>query len=94
MTAQEAIGQWLRLVVADAELSPYLIGVDLERLGAHLAAGLAAAVEGQPATDPWRGFGLSEEQHRRVVDYLAGVLWALDERIARARRAFAGEVGA
>ncbi|MFG1757025.1 hypothetical protein [Micromonospora echinofusca] len=97
MTAQEAVGQWLRLVVADAELSPYLIGVDLERLGAHLAAGLAAAVEGQPATDPWRGFGLSEEQHRRVVDYLAGVLWALDvpdDRIARAQRAFAREVGA
>ncbi|MFG1775978.1 hypothetical protein ACGFIG_06055 [Micromonospora sp. NPDC049048] len=97
MSVQEVVGQWLRLVVADAELSPYLIGVDVERLGAHLAAGLAAAVEGQPATDPWRGFGLSEEQHRRVVDYLAGVLWALDlpdERIDRARRAFAGEVGA
>lgn len=97
MSVQEVVGRWLRLVVADAELSPYLIGVDLERLGAHLAAGLAAAVEGQPREDPWRGFGLSEEQHRRVVDYLAGVLWALDvpdERIDRARRAFAGEVGA
>ncbi|MEU2661936.1 hypothetical protein [Micromonospora sp. NPDC007220] len=97
MSVQEVVGRWLRLVVADAELSPYLIGVDLERLGAHLAASLAAALEGQPREDPWRGFGLSEEQHRRVVDYLAGVFWALDvpdERIARARRAFAGEVGA
>ncbi|MER7334857.1 MULTISPECIES: hypothetical protein [unclassified Micromonospora] len=97
MTAQEAVGQWLRLVVADAELSPYLIGVDLDRLGAHLAASLTAALEGQPATDPWRGFGLSEAQHRRIMDYLAGVLWALDlpdDRVARTRRAFADEVGA
>ncbi|MEU4644782.1 hypothetical protein [Micromonospora sp. NPDC023814] len=97
MTGQEAVGQWLRLVVADAELSPYLIGVDLDRLGAHLAASLAAALEGQPTPDPWRGLGLSEAQHRRIVDYLAGVLWALglpDDRVARARRAFAGEVGA
>ncbi|MEU9504807.1 hypothetical protein AB0D32_00805 [Micromonospora sp. NPDC048170] len=97
MTAREAVGQWLRLVVADAELSPYLIGVDLERLGAHLAASLTAALDNEPAADAWRGLGLSEEQHRRIVDYLAGVLWALDvpdDRIARARRAFAGEVGA
>ncbi|MER5332910.1 hypothetical protein [Micromonospora sp. NPDC002717] len=96
MTAQKAVGQWLRLVVADAELSPYLIGVDLDRLGAHLAASLAAALDGQPIPDPWRGIGLSEAQHRRIVDYLAGVLWALglsDDRVARARRAFAGEVG-
>ncbi|MFV2113552.1 hypothetical protein ACFHW0_14590 [Micromonospora sp. LOL_025] len=54
MAAQEAVGRWLRHVVADAELSPYLIGVDLERLGAHLAADLAAAVESQLAADPWR----------------------------------------
>ncbi|MEV5763606.1 hypothetical protein AB0L34_03370 [Micromonospora sp. NPDC052213] len=96
MTAQEAVGQWLRLVVADAELSPYLVGVDLDRLGAHLAASLATALEGQPIPDPWHGLGLSEGQQRRIVDYLAGVLWALglpDDRVARARRAFAGEVG-
>ncbi|MGW4498601.1 hypothetical protein ACWENR_08280 [Micromonospora sp. NPDC004336] len=97
MIEQEAVGQWLRLVVADAELSPYLVGVDLERLGAHLTATFAAAVEGHPAADPWRGIGLSEAQHRRVVDYLVGVLWALDlpdDRIVRARRALAGEAGA
>ncbi|MFG3697601.1 hypothetical protein ACGF5C_06720 [Micromonospora sp. NPDC047620] len=97
MTVQEAVGQWLRLVVADAELWPYLIGVDLDRLGAHLAASLAAALEGQPTLDPWRGLGLSEAQHRRIMDYLAGVLWALDlpdDQVSRARRVFGGEVGA
>ncbi|MFI7578017.1 hypothetical protein [Micromonospora sp. NPDC049497] len=97
MTPREAVTQWLRLVVADAELSPYLVGVELDRLAAHLTASLAAALRGEPAEDAWRGLGLSEAQHRRIVDYLAGVLWALDlpdDRIARARRAFAGEVDA
>ena len=34
--------------------------------------------------------------HRRVVDYLAGVLWALDvpaSSVAAARRAFSDEAG-
>ncbi|SCL28692.1 hypothetical protein GA0070616_3742 [Micromonospora nigra] len=97
MTAPEVVTRWLRLVVADAELSPYLIGVDLDRLAAHLTASLDAALGDEPAADAWRGLGLSEAQHRRVVDYLIGVLWALDlpdDRIARVRRAFAGEVDA
>ncbi|MEH1027130.1 hypothetical protein ACWD6L_11220 [Micromonospora profundi] len=92
MTPGEAVGRWLRLVVADAELSPYLIGVDLGRLGAHLTAGLANALDGRPAAvDGWQGLGLSEAQHRRVVDYLMGVLWAAelpDDQVARVRRAF------
>ncbi|MET7877809.1 hypothetical protein ABZS52_12850 [Micromonospora profundi] len=92
MTPGEAVGRWLRLVVADAELSPYLIGVDLGRLAAHLTAGLANALDGGPAAvDGWQGLGLSEEQHRRVVDYLMGVLWAAefpDDQMVRVRRAF------
>ncbi|MEU5912889.1 hypothetical protein [Micromonospora sp. NPDC047527] len=92
MTPGEAVGQWLRLVVADAELSPYLIGVDLGRLAAHLTAGLANALAGGATpSDGWRGLGLSEAQHRRVVDYLVGVLWAADlpdDQIAQVRRTF------
>ncbi|MEU5943751.1 hypothetical protein ABZ807_32405 [Micromonospora sp. NPDC047548] len=78
MTAQEVVNRWLRLIVADAELSPYLIGVDLGRLAAHLTASLTAALDEEPAADAWRGLGLSEAQHRRIADYLVGVLWALD----------------
>ncbi|MET8322911.1 hypothetical protein [Micromonospora sp. NPDC005189] len=92
MTPSEVVARWLRLVVADAELSPYLIGVDLGRLSAHLTACLTNALDGEPAAaDGWRGLGLSEAQHRRIVDYLVGVLWAAelpDGHIARARRAF------
>ena len=29
-------------------------------------------------TGLWRGLGLTEGQHRRVIDYLGGVLWALN----------------
>ncbi|MEU7917422.1 hypothetical protein ACGFIP_16625 [Micromonospora zamorensis] len=92
MTSSEMVARWLRLVVADAELSPYLIGVDLGRLSAHLTASLGNALDGE-ATPPagWGGLGLSEAQHRRVVDYLVGVLWAAElpeARIAQARRAF------
>ncbi|GGL89565.1 hypothetical protein GCM10012279_04000 [Micromonospora yangpuensis] len=81
------------MVVADAELSPHLVGVDLRRLGAHLAASLAAATDGVDVADPWAGLGLSEEQHRRVLDYLVGVLWAGDvpaERISRLRTGVGG----
>ncbi|MER5703677.1 hypothetical protein ABT023_17285 [Micromonospora sp. NPDC002296] len=90
---REAVWQWLRLVAADAELEPYLVGVDLGRFADHLAATLGAALDGRTA-DAWPGLGLGEEQHRRLVDYLAGVLWALDvpqAAIAAARAAFAGE---
>ncbi|SCG43454.1 hypothetical protein [Micromonospora halophytica] len=100
MSPEQITARWLRLVVADAELSPYLVGVDLERLGTHLTASLAAALGDEPATDGrtpgtgrhdgWRGLGLSEAQHRRIVDYLTGVLWALDlpdDRIARLTQA-------
>ncbi|WP_405094607.1 globin [Micromonospora sp. NBC_01412] len=91
---REAVWQWLRLVAADAELEPYLVGVDLGRFADHLAATLGAALDGRAAADAWPGLGLGEEQHRRLVDYLAGVLWALDvpqAAIAAARAAFAGE---
>ncbi|KXK59345.1 hypothetical protein AWW66_24690 [Micromonospora rosaria] len=93
MKPEETASRWLRLVVADAELSPYLIGVDLRRLGAHLAASVTAALAGRPVDDPWQGLGLSEEQHRRILDYLIGVLWASDlpqERIAMVRTAVGG----
>ncbi|MEH1165494.1 hypothetical protein V6V47_08915 [Micromonospora sp. CPCC 205539] len=91
MTAAEAVTRWLRLVVADAELSPYLIGVDLDRLAAHLTASLANALDGEPAAAGWRGLGLTEAQHQRIVDYLVGVLWAAElpeGQIAQVRRAF------
>ncbi|MGW1057352.1 hypothetical protein [Micromonospora rubida] len=90
---REAVWQWLRLVAADAELEPYLVGVDLGRFADHLVATLGPALDGR-AADAWPGLGLGEEQHRRLVDYLAGVLWALDvpqAAIAAARAAFAGE---
>ncbi|MEV4384135.1 hypothetical protein AB0J68_00160 [Micromonospora sp. NPDC049580] len=84
-TPAELVARWLRLVAADAELSPYLIGVDLGRLAAHLATVLDGEATG------WCGLGWSEAQHRRVLDYLEGVLRAAelpDGRIARVRRAF------
>ena len=101
---RDVVARWLRLVAADAELAPYLIGVDRVRLAGHLARTLTAALGG-PAGDvarpaaagAWRGLGLTDEQHRRVVDYLAGVLWALDVpagAVDAARRAFADEAGA
>ncbi|WP_320065003.1 hypothetical protein [Micromonospora sp. RTGN7] len=91
---REAVWQWLRLVAADAELEPYLVGVDLGRFADQLAATLGAALDGRVAADAWPGLGLGEGQHRRLVDYLAGVLWALDvpqAAITAARAAFAGE---
>ncbi|WP_089157379.1 hypothetical protein [Micromonospora sp. NBS 11-29] len=94
--ARDVVARWLRLVAADAELAPYLIGVDRARLAGHLALTLTVALGG-PAAGAWRGLGLTEEQHRRVVDYLAGVLWALDVpagAVDAARRAFADEAGA
>jgi len=99
---REAVAGWLRLVAADAELAPYLIGVDQARLAGHLALLLTAALGGpagdiaRPAAGAWRGFGLGEAQHRRVVDYLTGVLWAMDlpaGAVAAAGRAFADEAG-
>ncbi|GIJ33241.1 FAD-binding oxidoreductase [Micromonospora sediminimaris] len=83
--SREAVTRWLRLVEADAELSAYLIGVDRDRLAAHLARQLAA---GGPILDGWPG--LPEAQRRRAADYLAGVLSArnhpvIDEAAARFR---------
>ncbi|MDG4759849.1 FAD-binding oxidoreductase [Micromonospora sp. WMMD710] len=85
------VDRWLRLVVADVELSPYLIGVDLDRLAAHLTASLAHGFDGE--ANQWRGLGLSEAQHRRIVDYLVGALpeeqdHLPDEQVAHVRRAF------
>ncbi|MGA4687357.1 globin [Micromonospora sp. AB353] len=99
---RDAVARWLRLVAADAELAPYLIGADRARLAGHLALTLTVALGGpagdiaRPAAGAWRGLGLTEAHHRRVVDYLAGALWALDVpagAVAAARRAFADEAG-
>ncbi|WP_223201364.1 hypothetical protein [Micromonospora sp. M42] len=99
---REAVARWLRLVAADAELAPYLVGVDRARLAGHLALTLTVALGGpagdiaRPTAEAWRGLGLTEAQHHRVVDYLAGVLWALDVpagSVTAARRAFSDEAG-
>ncbi|MEV0726343.1 hypothetical protein AB0I37_26615 [Micromonospora purpureochromogenes] len=79
--ARAAVGHWLSLVAADTELSPYLIGVDWDRLNTHLARLLTAALDdpdGPLREQDWRGLRSSEAQHRRAVDYLAGVLRARD----------------
>ncbi|MEU3452879.1 FAD-binding oxidoreductase [Micromonospora sp. NPDC006766] len=68
---REAVARWLSLVAADAELSAYLIGVDWDRLKAHLARSLASGTGGEPEVPC---LGWSEGQHRRAVDYLTGVL--------------------
>ncbi|MEV4479076.1 globin [Micromonospora coxensis] len=81
--------RWLRLVAADAELAPYLIGIDRPRLATHLTTALGGPVGGRTVGGTWRRLGLTEEQHWRVLDYLAAVLWALDvpvDTIARAQR--------
>jgi hemoglobin len=97
---RDAVGRWLRLVAADGGLAPYLVGVDLSRLAGHLALLLTTALGGpagdiaRPVVGAWRGLGLTEAHHRRVVDYLTGVLWAMDlpaADIARVGQAFAAE---
>jgi hemoglobin len=77
------VHRWMRLVAADAELAPYLLGIDRPRLATQLAAQLTSALDGpagagRPAGGMWRRLGLTEEQHLRVLDYLAAVLWVLD----------------
>ncbi|MGC4815843.1 hypothetical protein ACLQ29_35585, partial [Micromonospora sp. DT228] len=52
LTPAEIVRRWLRLVTADAELSPCLVGVDRGRLAAHLTASVTAAFAGEPA-DAW-----------------------------------------
>ncbi|MER5453817.1 FAD-binding oxidoreductase [Micromonospora sp. NPDC002389] len=68
--ARAAVTRWLRLIEADAELSAYLIGVDLDRFTAHLirqlVSGGGLVLEGWP--------GLPEATRRRAGDYLAGAL--------------------
>ncbi|MEU8260440.1 FAD-binding oxidoreductase [Micromonospora sp. NPDC048999] len=58
-------------MAADVELSAYLIGVDWDRLKAHLARSLTSTTSGEPEVPC---LGWSEGQHRRAVDYLMGVL--------------------
>ncbi|MEU4712188.1 FAD-binding oxidoreductase [Micromonospora purpureochromogenes] len=77
--AREAIAHWLTLLAADAELSPYLIGVDRDRLTAHLARALTTAPGGGALLDGWGGLGWSEAQHRRAVNYLTRVWEARGE---------------
>ncbi|WP_240956370.1 globin [Micromonospora sp. HNM0581] len=77
------VHRWMRLVAADAELAPYLLGIDRPRLAGQLAAQLSSAMRGlggrrRSAVGLWRRLGLTEEQHVRVLDYLAAVLWVLD----------------
>lgn len=75
--------RWLRLVAADAELAPYLIGIDRPHLVGRLTEQLGAALGGpvaarRPAGGHWRRLGLTEEQHLRVLDYLAASLYRHD----------------
>ncbi|MEV4845008.1 globin [Micromonospora matsumotoense] len=95
--------RWLRLVAADAELAPYLIGLDRPRLACRLTALLAVTLGdaggdgGRAAGGAWRRLGLTDEQHWRVLDYLAAVLCGLGlpvDTIVAAQRAVAGEAGA
>jgi hypothetical protein len=99
--ADVLVRRWLHLVAADAELSPYLIGLDRVRLARHLTALLVTALDGRPGgpdrpeSAAWRGLGLTEAQHHRVLDYLTGVLRAAGlppvAVLAAAGRAFAGQ---
>ncbi|WP_253866668.1 globin [Micromonospora sp. WMMA2032] len=103
VAVREAVHRWLRLVAADAELAPYLLGVDRRRLAAVLADRLGAAL-GVLRPDPRSPFPgeagalfdhrpLTEEQRWRVLDYLAAALWVLDlpvRAIVDAQRAVAG----
>ncbi|MBM7079422.1 MULTISPECIES: globin [Micromonospora] len=93
--------RWLRLVAADAELAPYLIGLDRPRLAGRLTAQLASALGGpgggRAVGGAWRRLGLTDEQHWRVLDYLAAVLCGLGlpvDTIVAAQRAVAGEARA
>ncbi len=76
---REAVARWLSLVAADVELSAYLIGVDWDRLKAHLARALTSATGGEPEVPC---LGWSEALHRRAVDYLTGVLKSYRKRSA------------
>ncbi|SBT52511.1 globin family protein [Micromonospora auratinigra] len=95
---RDVVLRWLRLVAADAELAPYLRGIDRPRLAGQLAAQLTVALGGpaggnRPQGGAWRRLGLSQEQHWRVLDYLAAALWALDlpvQTIVAAQRVMAG----
>ncbi|MFI9639403.1 globin [Micromonospora sp. NPDC051925] len=98
-----AVIRWLRLVAADAELAPYLIGLDRPRFACRLTAQLTAALGGpgpagvRAADGAWRRLGLTDEQHWRVLDYLAAVLCGLDlpaATIVAAQRVVAGEAQA
>ncbi|MFJ8577232.1 FAD-binding oxidoreductase [Micromonospora sp. NPDC093277] len=77
--AREVAAHWLSLVAADVELSAYLIGVDWNRLKAHLARSLTSGTGGEPEIP---SLGWSEAQHRRATDYLMGVLKTRQERSA------------
>ncbi|WP_255368106.1 globin [Micromonospora sp. WMMB235] len=106
VAVRAAVHRWLRLIAADAELAPYLIGVDRQRLAALFTARLGAALGGArrgPDGDPADAGGpalggsrrppLTGEQRWRVLDYLAAALWALDlpaATVVDAQRAVAG----
>ncbi|WP_018786731.1 hypothetical protein [Micromonospora sp. CNB394] len=105
VAVRAAVHRWLRLIAADAELAPYLIGVDRRWLAALLAARLDAALRGM-RQGPDDGPGdagpvlggplrspLTGEQCWRVLDYLAAALWSLDlpaATVVHAQRAVAG----
>jgi hypothetical protein len=101
VTPEQIAAHWLRLVVADAKLSPYLIGVDLGRLGAHLTASLAAALGGgrgrvrrlvRPGPCPRRNTGGSWTtwpacSRRSTCRESASQRWSGDDRRALRRAA-------
>ncbi|MFG3582229.1 FAD-binding oxidoreductase [Micromonospora chersina] len=64
---REAVARWLRLIAADAELFPYLMGLDCDRLKAHVVRTLTTGEE-------LPNLGWPEAQHRRAIDYLTGAL--------------------
>ncbi|MET9298685.1 globin [Micromonospora aurantiaca] len=106
VAVRAAVHRWLRLIAADAELAPYLIGVDRRRLAALLTARLGAALggtrrspdgvpadAGEPVLGGPRRPPLTGEQRWRVLDYLAAALWTLDlpaATVVDAQRAVAG----
>ena len=82
-TVRDAVDRLYLLILADPELSPYFIGVDLPRLKAHLAALLGRVLggpdeyAGRDLVQSHHGMGITREHYRKVSDYLTSVLWNL-----------------
>lgn len=67
-------------VMADSELAPYFVGVDLERLRGHQQAFLRAAIdgpgryEGRPLGPVHAGLRITDAHFDRLVEHLAATL--------------------